>query len=66
LRRQSVHRIPHPTFVTIAKRPSWRARDGIGSIPVSTNSKSEKFFAEGLDRNFSDLPVGQISKADTV
>ncbi|HZR75969.1 hypothetical protein [Bradyrhizobium sp.] len=22
-----VHRIPHPTFVTIAKRPSYRARD---------------------------------------
>jgi hypothetical protein len=26
-RRKSVHRIPHPTFVTIAKRPSSRARD---------------------------------------
>jgi hypothetical protein len=25
---QHVHRIPRPTFVTIAKRPSWRARDG--------------------------------------
>ena len=24
----SVHRIPLPTFVTIAKRPSWMARDG--------------------------------------
>jgi hypothetical protein len=23
-----VHRIPHPTLVTIAKRPSFRARDG--------------------------------------
>jgi hypothetical protein len=28
LARHRVHRIPHPTFVTIAKRPSWRARDG--------------------------------------
>src|ERR1700728_2317662 len=26
--RQSVHRIPHPTSVTITKRPSWWARDG--------------------------------------
>jgi hypothetical protein len=24
-----VHRIPHPTFVTTAKRPSYRARDGV-------------------------------------
>src|SRR4029077_16981844 len=24
-----VHRIPHPTFVTIAKRPSCGARDGM-------------------------------------
>ena len=28
LRTTSVHRIPRPTFVTTAKRPSWRARDG--------------------------------------
>ena len=42
---KALRRPPHPapTFVTIAKRPSWRARDGIGSIPVSTNSKSGKF-----------------------
>jgi hypothetical protein len=26
--QRSVHRIPHPTFVTIAKRPSFRERDG--------------------------------------
>jgi hypothetical protein len=31
LPRQSVHRIPHPTSVTIAKRPSWWARDGEAS-----------------------------------
>jgi hypothetical protein len=30
-RRQSVHRIPHPTFVTTAKRPSYRGRDGAES-----------------------------------
>jgi hypothetical protein len=28
LPRRIVHRIPRPTFVTIAKRPSWWARDG--------------------------------------
>ena len=27
LRRRRVHRIPHPTFVTTAKRPSYRGRD---------------------------------------
>ena len=29
-RHLRVHRIPHPTLVTIAKRPSFRARDGAG------------------------------------
>src|ERR1700690_2282723 len=28
LRRRRVHRIPHPTSVTIAIRPSYRGRDG--------------------------------------
>jgi hypothetical protein len=28
LSRRYVHRIPPPTFVTIAKRPSWMERDG--------------------------------------
>jgi hypothetical protein len=28
LAHDRVHRIPYPTFVTIAKRPSFRARDG--------------------------------------
>jgi hypothetical protein len=43
-----VHRIPCPTSVTIAIRPSygtgWR-----GSNPVSTNSRSRIFFGGGLD-----------------
>ena len=34
-RRKGVHRIPHPTFVTIAKRPSSRARDARDSAGVS-------------------------------
>jgi hypothetical protein len=28
LQHRYVHRIPHPTFVTIAKRPSYSRRDG--------------------------------------
>jgi hypothetical protein len=40
LRRYSVHRIPHPTFVTIAIRPSYRARDAQiskGDLPDVTS-----------------------------
>ena len=43
LSRQSVHRIPHPTFVTIAKRPSYRARDGRENaldLPVVTSERA--------------------------
>ena len=57
----SVHRIPHSTFVTIAKRPSYRARDaqtGSGDLP---DGPSGIFFYGGLDSNSTDLPVGQIS-----
>jgi hypothetical protein len=59
-RAARVHRIPHPTSVTIAKRPSvW---DGmIRSIPVSTKRQSEKFLREGLDSQFAKQPVGQIT-----
>ena len=35
-----IHRIPRPTFVTIAKRPSWRARDagrGASDLPDVTS-----------------------------
>jgi hypothetical protein len=60
LRRCRVHRIPHPTFVTTAKRPSF----GTGfasSIAVSTNAKNEIFFATGLDTKSRSQPVGQIN-----
>jgi hypothetical protein len=39
-RRQRIHRIPYPTFVTIAKRPSYRARDARaskGDLPDGTS-----------------------------
>jgi hypothetical protein len=58
--RCRVHRIPHPTFVTIAIRPS----SGVGlicSIAVSTKSRSEIFFESGLDTILRDVPVGQIT-----
>jgi hypothetical protein len=32
-------RIPRPTFVTIAKRPSWRARDGARGSMISEKKK---------------------------
>jgi hypothetical protein len=37
---------------------------GIGSIPVSTNSQSRKFFAKGVDRGLRKLPDGQITGLD--
>jgi hypothetical protein len=55
-----VHRIPHPTSVTIAIRPSfgtgWRGcRFDLGQ------AKTRIFLQEGLDSQISDLPVGQIT-----
>jgi hypothetical protein len=60
-RAARVHRIPHPTSVTIAKRPSvW---DGmIRSIPVSTKRQSEIFLRQGLDSQIAKQPVGQITQ----
>jgi hypothetical protein len=52
LRRRRVHRIPHPTSVTIAIRPSYRGRDarkmmliwgeinGVGLRQIGTTGKS--------------------------
>ena len=55
-----VHRIPCPTFVTIAKRPSV-GRDGVGSRSDLGLRRSRIFLQRGLDRLMGDLPVGQIS-----
>jgi hypothetical protein len=53
-----VHRIPCPTFVTIAKRPSvgW---DEIGYSFDLGQAGNGIFLREGLDRLMGDLPVGQ-------
>jgi hypothetical protein len=61
-RHRHVHRIPHPTSVTTAKRPSCEAGWRINKS-VSTNRRNEIFFRRGLDRkllgSLIDLPVGQ-------
>src|SRR5450432_462636 len=42
-----VHRIPSPTFVTIAKRPSLLGGDGKGYRLIWVFGKSEYFFKRG-------------------
>jgi hypothetical protein len=49
LMHRRVHRIPHPTFVTIAKRPSLSGTGSGRSIAVSTKTKSKIFLQTGLD-----------------
>jgi hypothetical protein len=44
-----VHRIPRSAFVTIAKRPSQRRRDGGGCIADLGKGRSGIFFQMGLD-----------------
>jgi hypothetical protein len=48
-----VHRIPHPTFVTIAKRPSyrvWDARASKGDLPVATTGRTAANWHDGQIR----------------
>jgi len=47
---QHVHRIPHPTFVTIAKRPSQRRRDGGYIQLICASGKAKYFLTRGLTR----------------
>src|ERR1700690_1990780 len=49
LRRRRVHRIPHPTSVTIAKRPSCEAGCAKDAGDLG-EARSEIFFATRLDR----------------
>jgi len=51
LRCQRVHRIPYPTFVTIAKRPSW---SGTG------RAKRNHWFARRRKRDFCRAKTGQL------
>jgi hypothetical protein len=59
--RCRVHRIPRPTSVTIAIRPSvgW---DGERSRSDLGQARTEIFLQMGLDSQFTDLPVGQINR----
>jgi hypothetical protein len=59
LPRRIVHRIPRPTFVTIAKRPSWWARDGAECAGDLPDDESEIFLRGVLD---SRLGVDRASK----
>ncbi len=61
LRRCRVHRIPCPTSVTIAKRPSV-GRDGRGYRSDLAQTGTEIFLQIGLDRKTTEQPVGQISQ----
>src|SRR6266849_4285038 len=55
-----VHRIPFPTSVTIAKRPSV-GRDGEGYRSDLGQAGNEIFLQMGLDSETAEQPVGQIS-----
>ena len=61
-----VHRIPHPTSVTTAKRPSYRGGMARINKGVSTRRRSEIFLRTGLDTgretNLHGVPIGQISR----
>src|SRR5256885_4901134 len=59
----SVHRIPCPTSVTIAKRPSRVGRDG-GSYGFDLGrTRREIFLRSALDSGLPDLPVRQSGGA---
>jgi hypothetical protein len=55
-----VHRIPCPTSVTIAIRPS-SGRDGGGYRSDLGQERTGIFLQPGLDRSIAGQPVGQIS-----
>src|SRR5579863_6339178 len=61
-----VHRIPRPTSVTIAKRPSCRGGTAGISNAVSTKPRSEIFFADGVDRGATQrgviCPIGKSGR----
>src|SRR5437868_12851535 len=54
-----VHRIPCPTSVTIAKRPSRVGRDGASCRIDLGCWRSRIFLRSGLDSSLTDLPVSQ-------
>src|ERR1700733_751457 len=57
-----VHRIPHPTFVTIAKRPSCEGGTGKDVEVIWVKSEPESFCEEGWTGRSVICPSGTISK----
>jgi hypothetical protein len=55
-----VHRIPRTTLVTIAKRPSYRARDGRACRDDLPDGPSEIFLRKGLDHPNQLESAGEI------
>ena len=53
-----VHRIPRPTFVTIAKRPFVLGGDGKAYTSDLGILKIRIFLQAGLDSQIGDLPPG--------
>jgi len=56
-RHLRVHRIPHPTFVTTAKRPSFRARDArenAGDLPDVTSENACGRLARRANQRWDD------------
>ncbi|MDU3094248.1 MAG: hypothetical protein E6708_12455, partial [Bradyrhizobium sp.] len=51
LQHRRVHRVPLPTFVTIAKRPSRSGPGGDEKSIVSEKTKEEKNLRSGLDKD---------------
>ena len=64
--RPHVHRIPRPTSVTIAIRPSCGHRMARGHKDDLPDGESELFLRKGLDRVFAKLPDGQIREGRTL
>jgi hypothetical protein len=61
--RARVHRIPRPTSVTIAKRPSFGLGTGFALLLFLPNQKAIKFFEDGLDRTANQC--ARLCKATT-
>jgi hypothetical protein len=61
LTHSCVHRIPHPTSVTIAIRPFSREQDSCGYAGDLAQTGSGIFLRWGMDRQSADLPAGRAT-----
>jgi hypothetical protein len=59
-RHLRVHRIPHPTFVTIAKRPSCGQRDGGMVSTISDFPKGKYFGAKVWTTQINLIPLTKL------